>query len=329
MAAGARRAPACRIVGLDPRTEQRWRAQGGGDDRRVGPTSTPANKLTEAERADVLSVADSAEFQDLSPKQIVPQLADRGEYIASESTFYRILRAEKQMAHRARSKPPVSRPKEHVAVGPNQVWSWDITYMPSNILGMFFYLYLIVDIYSRKIVGHMVSERESMEHAAVLVRDAAAIESVEPNALVLHADNGGPMKGATMLATLQKLGIVASFSRPHTSDDNPFSESLFRTMKYRPEYPNGPFSSLDEARAWVAAFVDWYNNEHLHSAIRFVSPAQRHKGEAELLQHRSRVYAAARARTPQRWRGPLRNWTPVGPVTLNPDPVRRTAEAGA
>jgi len=108
VAAGARRAPACRIVGLDPRTEQRWRAQGGGDDRRVGPTSTPANKLTEAERADVLSVADSAEFQDLSPKQIVPQLADRGEYIASESTFYRILRAEKQMAHRARSKPPVS-----------------------------------------------------------------------------------------------------------------------------------------------------------------------------------------------------------------------------
>jgi transposase InsO family protein len=329
VAAGARRARACGTIGLHPRTEQRWRAQGGGEDLRAGPLSAPANKLTEAERAEVLSVANSADFQELSPKQIVPQLADAGTYLASESTFYRILRAERQTAHRERSRPPVNRPKELVATGPNQIWSWDITYMPSNVRGTFFFHYLFVDIFSRKIVGHAVHERESMEHAATLVREAAAREDVRSNTVTLHADNGGPMKGATMLATLQRLGIVASFSRPHTSDDNPFSESLFRTMKYRPEYPDGPFSSLDEARAWVAAFIDWYNNEHLHSAIRFVTPAQRHRGEAAVLQHRARVYAAARARTPQRWRGPIRNWTPAGPVTLNPDPARHTAGARA
>lgn len=223
----------------------------------------------------------------------------------------------------------MNRPKEHVATRPNEVWSWDITYLASNVQGRFFFLYLIVDIYSRKIVGQVVHEQESMEHAAVLIRNATAVENVETETLTLHADNGGPMKGATMLATLQKLGIVASFSRPHTSDDNPFSESLFRTMKYRPEYPDGPFSTLDEARAWVAAFVDWYNNEHLHSALRFVTPAQRHQGEAAVLDGRARVYQAARARTPHRWRGPTRNWSPVGPVTLNPDPVRRSAEVRA
>jgi transposase InsO family protein len=216
-----------------------------------------------------------------------------------------------------------------VASAPNQVWTWDITYMASAIRGQFFFMYLIVDIYSRKVVGFEVHERESMDFAAALISYAALAEGVEPGDLVLHSDNGGPMKGATMLATLQKLGIAPSFSRPHTSDDNPFSESLFRTMKLRPEYPDGPFATLEEARAWAASFVAWYNNEHLHSAIRFVTPAQRHRGESAILEQRRRVYELARARHPERWSGQIRNWTPVGAVVLNPDPVTRRAETRA
>ena len=143
--------------------------------------------------------------------------------------------------------------------------------------------------------------------------------------LVLHSDNGGPMKGATMLATMDRLGITPSFSRPRVSDDNPFSESCFRTLKYRPEYPDQPFASIEAAHVWVARFVEWYNEEHRHSAIRFVTPAQRHDGvESELLARRRDVYEQARQRNPERWTGACRNWTPVPSVILNPG--RRTQE---
>lgn len=132
-------------------------------------------------------------------------------------------------------------------------------------------------------------------------------------------EDGGPMKGATMLATMQKLGVVQSFSRPHVSDDNPYSESLFRTLKYRPEYPSGPFGSLSAARLWAAAFVRWYNEDHLHSAIRFVTPSDRHSGkDIAILKNRERVYQNARSRHPERWSGNSRNWTPIAAVYLNP-----------
>lgn len=258
-------------------------------------------------------------MRDLSPKRIVPHLADRGEYVASESTFYRVLRQEGQVSRRERSRSPATRPRELVAGGPNQVWSWDITYLASTLRGQFFFLYLIVDIWSRKIVGWEVHESEESDHASNLVARAAADEEVDPGRVTLHSDNGGPMKSATMLATLQRLGVAASFSRPRVSDDNPYSEALFRTMKYRPEYPRRPFCNLAEARAWVAAFVDWYNTEHLHSEIRFVSPAQRHAGEeSAILARRNEVYEAARRRHPGRWSGPTRSWAPVGEVVLNP-----------
>lgn len=328
MQAGARQEKACEILGLDTRTVQRWRAQDGGDDRRQGPRSAPKNKLTDDERARVLDVVNAPDFRDLSPKQIVPALADRGEYIASESTVYRILREEQQVNHRERHKPPVHKPKEHVATAPNQVWSWDITYLRSTVRGQFFFLYLIVDVFSRKIVGWDVQDRESQDLAAALIAATAESEGVDQDQLVLHSDNGGPMKGATMLATLQSLGIVASFSRPSTSNDNPFSEALFRTMKNRPEYPSRPFNDIGEAAAWVAAFVEWYNTEHRHSAIRFVTPAQRHAGaEAAILANRHRVYQAARARRPDRWSGDIRNWSPVGAVVLNPDSPSLSATA--
>ncbi len=242
MRGGARRAKACAIVGLCPRTDQRWRLDDGGEDDRRGP-GQPKNKLNEAERAQVLEVANSPEFRDCSPKQIVPTLADRGTYIASESTFYRVLREEGLVQHRERSRPPSPKPTEHVATGPNQVWSWDITYMASQIQGKFYFLYLIIDVWSRKIVGWRVHEREDMGLASNLISAAARAQGIKPGALVLHSDNGSPMRGCTMRVTLERLGIIPSFSRPRVSDDNPFPESLFKTMKNRPEYPRRPFRS--------------------------------------------------------------------------------------
>jgi len=272
-----------------------------------------------------LEVANSPEFRDSSPKQIVPILADRGAYVASESTFYRVLRAEGQQKHRETSRQPRVRPHAQTATGPGQVWSWDITYLRANVRGTFYFLYLFVDVWSRKIVGWEVHEDESMEHASVLVRRLARQEGIDPDQLVLHSDNGGPMKGATMKATLDALGITPSYSRPHVSDDNPFSEALFRTLKYRPEYPHDAFGDITEARAWVAAFVDWYNNEHRHSAINYVTPEQRHaRRHLKLLLDRTAVYAAARQRHPNRWTGRCRSWTPVEEVHLNPDRTNTT-----
>lgn len=332
--AGARRAPACQTLGLTVRTVQRWREAGEvqSDGRRAAAQRrTPANALSPEERAEVLATAHRPEFADRSPKQIVPLLADRGEYLASESTFYRILRAADQLARRGRAKPPTrQRPAPLVATAPHQVWTWDITYLATTVRGSFFYLYLILDLFSRKIVGWEVHAHQSADHAAALFRQSHLREGVDRVALTLHADNGAPMKGATMLATLQQLGVVPSFSRPSVSNDNPFSEALFRTLKYTPAYPEGPFENVVAARAWVATFVAWYNEQHLHSAIGFVTPGQRHRGEeVALLQQRRAVYEAAKARQPCRWSGAIRNGQPVGSVSLNPGKPLRQGTANS
>ena len=163
-----------------------------------------------------------------------------------------------------------------------------------------------------------------MDLSSDLINWALQKEDVDPKKLVIHADNGGPMKGSTMLATLQRLGIVASFSRPSVSDDNPYVEALFRTLKYRPGYPRKPFASVADAAAWVDAFVRWYNTEHLHSAIRFVTPEDRHEGrDFSILTARHKLYARVRTKTPRRWTRGTRNWTPIGAVVLNP--IRREA----
>jgi transposase InsO family protein len=320
VANGARRERAAAVLGLSDRAIARWRVEADSDDRRQGPHAAPAHKLDSEERRRVLEVANSPEFRNLSPRQIVPRLSDRNEYIASESTFYRILRQEGQLAHRQHARPARRhRPKEHIARGPNEVWSWDITYLRSPVRGTFYYLYLIVDIWSRKIVGWSLRHEESAEHARDMIQQAIDREGANPKKLALHSDNGGPMKGSTLLATLQRLGVVASFSRPGVSDDNPFSEALFRTMKYRPGFPRKPFESFAAALEWVEGFVRWYNDEHLHSAIRYVTPSDRHSGkERPLLAHRHEVYTEARCRKPRRWTGKTRNWSPVGAVYLNP-----------
>ncbi len=325
---GARLDRSCEVMGLAPRTVQRWRGRGDdGFDRRFGPRTPPPNKLSGEERKKVLEVAIRPEYRDLSPKQIVPRLADEGLYIASESTFYRILHEEALLHHREPSRPrTVSRPREHVATGPLQLWSWDITYLRSAVRGAFYYLYLIEDVWSRKIVGWAVHDEEAMELSSQLVDDTASRLGRNPKGIVLHSDNGGPMKGSTMLATLTRLGIVPSFSRPSVSDDNPYSEALFRTLKYRPEYPRGAFKNIEAARLWVAGFVAWYNTEHLHSAIGFVTPEDRHAGrDKAILAKRRQVYAKARRRSPERWSGRARKWEPVDVVALNPEKGKSAA----
>jgi transposase InsO family protein len=232
------------------------------------------------------------------------------------------------LAHRSSARPAKhSHPKEYVATATNQVWSWDITYLKSSVKGKFYYLYLVVDIFSRMIVGWAVHEEESSELAGSLIREACLRHGVDANTLILHSDNGGPMRGATMLATLQWLGIVPSFSRPSVKDDNAFSEALFRTLKYRPEYPSAPFESLEEASSWVTGFVHWYNFEHRHSGIRFLTPASRHYGEEEsILKKRKEVYEEARKRNPIRWTREIRNWDRISEVRLNPS--KRSQEVG-
>ncbi len=322
--AGARQERACAVISLSERTLQRWqrdRAEGACD-RRPARVQMPKNRLDELERLRLLEIANSAEFGHLPPSQIVPRLVDRGEYVASESTFYRVLKAANQLKHRGAEKPakPRHKPRALAATAPGQLFSWDITYLPTPVMGIYFYLYLFMDIYSRKVVGWQVYETESSELASGLMHDICARENIAPMQVVLHSDNGSPMKGATMLATLQKLGVTPSFSRPACSNDNPFSESLFKVLKYRPDYPSRPFDSLMAARQWVGKFVHWYNEEHRHSAINFVTPSQRHAGlDGELLRKRGEVYEAAKARRPERWSGATRNWTPVTVVHLNPE----------
>jgi transposase InsO family protein len=310
------------------RTFQRWVQDGddsvSADSRTTNARPEPANKLSDDEREQILAVANSEEFASLPPSQIVPALADRGVFIASESSFYRVLKAASQQHHRGRAKKPSSRVvTSHCATGPNQVWSWDITWLPAAVKGLYYYWYMVLDVFSRKIVGHEVHVAESAELASLLMRRASLAEGLAGRPLVLHSDNGSAMKGSTMLATLEQLGVAPSFSRPRVSNDNAYAESLFRTCKYRPDYPNKSFGSLEAAQAWTQKFVRWYNQTHRHSGLKFVTPAQRHEGrDAAILAHREQVYREARNRNPRRWSQGTRNWKLEDQVWLNPERIR-------
>jgi putative transposase len=318
--AGARRSAAAEVLGLNLRRLQRWEKDSDSGDKRQGPNSVPAHALSEEEKKMIIEVCNSENHKDDSPWQIVAKLADSGKYLASESSFYRVLKADGLLQHRSKAKPRTNRrPPSLVARSPGEVWSWDITYLKSPVKGSYYYLYLIEDVFSRKIVGWAVYETESADLAAVLIDEACKNNGIMKDRLILHSDNGSPMRGATMLATLQRLGVVPSFSRPSVSDDNPYSEALFRTLKYRPSFPDGVFLSIEEARLWVEKFVHWYNTEHLHSGIKFVTPESRHKGEdIPLLNNRTLVYKRAREKNPSRWSRNIRNWSRVDEVYLNP-----------
>lgn len=317
---GARKRLACAALGITARTAERW-VEGGAlaaDRRPNASRPTPANKLSTEERAAVLRTVNEPRFASLPPTQIVPILADEGRYLASESTLYRILREEGQLVHRGRSRAPTSRAvPRHCATGPNQLYAWDITYLPGPIAGMFFFLHLMLDVYSRKIVAHEVHDAESAEHAARLIEQAVLREGVAHGVLVVHQDNGSPMKGSTYLAKLAELGIRPSYSRPGVSDDNAYAESLFRTCKYRPEFP-GAFATLEEARQWMLRFTRWYNHEHKHRNLKFVSPAERHQGsDRAIFAKRTVVYEEARMTHPARWSGGIRDWSLPNEVWLN------------
>jgi putative transposase len=321
VAAGARRGPACAVLGIHVRTLQRWEREGlgHGDRRPLAERPVPAHALTSTERARILEVANMPAYASLPPAQIVPRLADSGEYIASESSFYRVLKADGQLAHRGRARAPQKREvTTHAANGPNQVWCWDITWLPGPVKGTWYYWYMMLDLHSRYIVASEVQDVESSELAAELLQRATLSHPLGQRPRVLHSDNGGAMKGATMLATMQTLGVVPSFSRPRVSDDNAYAEALFRNGKYCALWPQRPFTSLEEAREWVLRFTRWYNHEHRHSALRFVTPAQRHRGLAPaILQQRKAVYERARQRHPRRWSRDIRNWNIEPVVWLN------------
>jgi len=325
--AGARLRPACQTAGIELRTLQRWKAQEGlmaGDGRPHALRPLPSHALSQGERAQLLAVANELRFAAVPPARIVPMLADEGVYLASESSFTRVLRAHGQSRHRGRAKAPKAMrpPTTHIATAPRQVWCWDMTYLQATVMGRWFHLYLILDLYSRKVVGWEVHETDACDHAAHLVRRTALAEGIAmlTSKPVLHGDNGSTLKATTVLAMLNWLGVKPSYSRPRVSDDNAYAESLFRTAKYRPEFPAKGFTDLDAARAWAAGFVHWYNVDHRHSGIRYVSPAQRHAGDDRaILAARHALYSRARESNPARWSRNTRNWTPINSVTLNPE----------
>jgi transposase InsO family protein len=316
--AGARLESGCAVLGLSVRTVQRWNLPSSCEDRRCGPRHALANALSASERRQLLDLLHSSRFHDLPPAQVVVRLADEGKYVASESTMYRVLREQKEARRRDNTRPHVVRsPRRHIATAPNQVWCWDITLVPRTIKGLFFHVYVVIDLFSRRVMGFEVRDTESAGAAAELVRRICAETKVDSEKLVLHSDNGSAMKGRTMLDTLRWLGISPSFSRPYVSDDNAYAEALFKTLKYRPATP-ARFDTLEQARAWMVAFVAWYNHEHRHSGIRYVTPEQRYTGaDRKVLSARHALYLRARTAHPTRWIGPMRDWSRPGEVRLN------------
>jgi putative transposase len=319
IAAGARQHKACEVVGLSVRTIQNWRKRPGQGDLRKGPKRPPTHKITSEERAAVLSELNKPEHADLCPGQLVAKLADEGRYLVSESSMYRILREEKMLKHRRPSAPPQEQKRpEGFATQPNQLWSWDITYLPTQVRGQFVYLYACMDVFSRKIVGWRVETQELGELAAELMQRTVLEEHAEGSSLCLHSDNGTSMTSSTLKATLERLGVIRSLSRPGVSDDNAFAESLFRTLKYRPNYPRFK-ADIDCWREWVKGFVQWYNEEHRHSGIAYVTPSQRHLGlDDEILKRRRAVYERARQQNPRRWSQSVRSWIKPDLVRLAP-----------
>ena len=320
--AGARLKLACIEIGISTRTYERWSLtpEFTEDKRPIASRKPPKNKLSNEERFEILDVVNSHEYADLVPAQIVPKLADEGIYIASESTIHRILKEEKQNIHRGKTKSPVKRvAPTHIATSKNQVWTWDITWLNGPVKGLYFKLYLILDMFSRMIVGYEVWETENERYSKILVKRALLAQKIAGKPLILHSDNGSPMKAATFLATLEKLGVQSSFSRPRVSNDNPYSESLFKTMKYVPTFPSKGFADIAEARKWVDRFVYWYNKVHMHSGIKYLTPYQRHYGlDKNIIENRKKVYARAKETHPERWSREIRDWNLPQYVSLNP-----------
>lgn len=290
----------CIYIGVSERTIQRWNT-GGIDDKRKGAEKNVVRKLTEDECDEIYRIACSGEYKDMNPHVIYNSLLDKGIYLASESSFYRILRKHNAVTHRRESREGTSRqkPVELRATGKNQIWMWDITWLKSNVLGIYYFAYVIEDLFDRSIVGWAIHSCESDEHAKNLFESVIRKEKACPQ--FVHSDNGNAMKGLTLTAFYYRIGIAPSFSRPRVSDDNPFIESFFRTTKYICGYPKN-FSSLEHAREWFATFIDWYNTKHKHSGLGYVTPNQKRNGQHHaIFANRNTVIADAKAKYPERW----------------------------
>ncbi|WP_052607182.1 IS3 family transposase [Acidithrix ferrooxidans] len=310
---GARLRLAVKELGLSLRSFQRWKAEGDNthDKRPFATRAKPSFALDESERQEILDTMHKEEFSSLPPSQVVPALADKGIYLGSESTFYRILRDHKQNNHRGRAKTAVKRDiPSHLANAPLEIWVTDISWLRGPVHGVFYYLYFVMDLYSRKIVGYEVYGCESSQQLADVVVRATLLEGGRAPK-ILHSDNGSPMKGSSLLELCYKMGITTSNSRPRVSDDNPHTESLFRTTKYWPGYPYGGFENLRDSRTWVEKFVNYYNYHHRHSGLKFVTPHDVHEGNhLEVLSMRQKLYETTKELNPKRWiNSKVRDWS--------------------
>lgn len=285
-------------------------------DRRKGSHTKVIRKLEPEKRQEIVSVCNKPEYRDLSPHMIVPMLLDNNKYYGSIRTFYRILKATGQVKPAKRRKQ--SRPPERVASRSGEVLCWDVTWLPGLVKGLFFYAYMIIDIYDRFIVGWAVHEEESDNYSKDLFNTLAYDDNVEFS--YLHSDNGSIMKGISLMTLLSVLKINVSFSRPRTSNDNPYIESFFKTLKYDPKYPLR-FKDINHAREWMADFVNWYNNDHLHSSVDYVTPAQMRSGEAKtIFTKRNAVMTEAKNLNPERWgKRNMKIWGAPEKVVLNPE----------
>ncbi len=295
---------ACTVLGVSRSGLYRFRLLATRVDAPVKPLIRPAppRALSEIERARVRDLLNSERFQDQAPREVYAQLLDEEKYLCSWRTMYRLLTQHDEVCERRnqRRHPVYARP-ELLATGPNQVWSWDITKLRGPGKGVYYYLYVMIDIFSRYVVGWMIAEVEAAELAEQLIAETCAKEGVERAQLTIHADNGGPMIAKSVTILLADLGVAKSHSRPHVPNDNPYSEAQFKTLKYRPDYPDR-FGSLVEARLWARRFFAWYNEQHHHTGLGLLTPANVHAGQGEAVrQERQAVLQQAFQAHPDRF----------------------------
>ncbi len=264
-------------------------ARSAGPEPQVATRPAPPRALSQAEREQVRDLLNSQRFQDAAPREVYAELLDEDRYLCSVRTMYRILAAFNEVRERRNQlRHPQYRKPELLATGPNQVYSWDITKLRGSSKGVYYYLYVVLDIYSRYVVGWLIAEVESAALAEQLLAETCAKQGVQREQLTIHADNGSPMTAKSVAVLLADLGVAKSHSRPHVSNDNPFSEAQFKTLKYRPDYPDR-FGSLADARSWARRFFAWYNDEHHHTALGLLTPAEVHQGRGESVRRQRRL----------------------------------------
>lgn len=292
-------APACEALGVSRATLYRRRRPLSGHQQ---PRPSPARALNEMERQEVLEVLTSPRFVDRSPGEVVATLLDEGRYLCSERTMYRLLATTQSVRERRRQRqhPAYTKP-ELMAKAPNEIWSWDITKLLGPKKWTYFYLYVLLDIYSRYVVGWMVANRENSALAGRLIEETCHKQGVTPQVLTLHSDRGAPMTSKCTAQLLADLGVTRSLSRPRVSDDNPFSEAQFKTLKYHPDFPVR-FDNIEHAIGYCRDFFPWYNGEHRHGGIAMLTPEVVHQGRANrVLRRRERTLASAHASHPERF----------------------------